>query len=49
MIDGNLNEMDCIMVEQMTEARTGKEKSETVKDAARIVEEGRKKMQEHQL
>ena len=40
----NLNEMGCIMNQQVTEVRIGKKQGERVKCAARKVEERKKKM-----
>ena len=47
-IKENLSEMDYTIIQQMTEARPGKKKGETVKDATKVVEERRDRFQEQQ-
>ena len=45
IIKENLNDMGCIVVQQMIETRPGEKRGETIKYAAKVVEERRRKQQ----
>ena len=48
IIEENLNEMACSMMQQVIEAGPGKTKGETLKYATKVVDESRKSLQEQQ-